>query len=197
LDKCKTAFGAVGDGVHHDAQNINAALQALRNSSADTFNVLYFPAGTYLINDSLYNPGGDYADMALIGEDPATTIISWGGPSMTSSGNSGQAMFNLNGWYLRVSRLTFEGNNNPYRGIFKTGTFSTHCEFSDIVFKDFNEGIGIDFSAPTNGQAENAIIRCKFINCSSGIASCNWNSLDEQTVIRHCEERSNLCHYVY
>jgi hypothetical protein len=26
----KTAFGAVGDGVHNDAPNINAALQALR-----------------------------------------------------------------------------------------------------------------------------------------------------------------------
>jgi hypothetical protein len=175
----KTAFGAVGDGVHNDAPNINAALQALRNSSSDSFNVLYFPAGNYLINDSIYNPNGDYADMAIIGEDPATTKITWGGPSMSSSGNSGQAMFSLQGWYLRISRLTFEGNNNAYRGIFKTGTFSTHCEFSDIVFKDFNAGIGLDFSAPVDGQAEDAIIRCSFINCESGIASCDWNSLDQ------------------
>lgn len=175
----KTVFGAVGDGVHDDAPNINAAIHALRNSSADTFNVLYFPAGTYLIKDSLYNPGGDYADMALIGEDPATTIISWGGPSLHTAGYSACAMFNLNGWYLRVSRLTFEGNNNAYRGIFKTGTFSTHCEFSDIVFKDFTEGIGLDFSAPVDGQAEDAIIRCTFNKCSTGIASCDWNSLDQ------------------
>lgn len=175
----KTDFGAKGDGITNDAPAINAALQALRNSSADTFNVLYFPAGTYIIDDSLYNPGGDYADMALIGEDPATTIISWKGPSLSTPGYSACAMFNLNGWYLRMSRLTFEGNNNAYRGVFKTGTFSTHCEFSDMVFKDFNKGIGLDFSAPSKGQAENAIVRCSFINCSSGIASCNWNSLDQ------------------
>ncbi len=82
----------------------------------------------------MYNPGGDYADMALIGEDPATTTILWGGPSMTTAGHSGQAMFSLQGWYLRMSRFTFEGNNNVYRGIFKTGTFSTHCEFSEVLY---------------------------------------------------------------
>jgi hypothetical protein len=45
----KTAFGAVGDGVHNDAPNINAALQALRNSSADSFNVLYFTLKNHLL----------------------------------------------------------------------------------------------------------------------------------------------------
>src|ERR1700734_2555232 len=54
-----TDFGAKGDGITNDAPAINAALQALRNSSKDSFNVLYFPAGTYVIDDSLYNPGGD------------------------------------------------------------------------------------------------------------------------------------------
>ncbi|HTA27989.1 MAG TPA: glycosyl hydrolase family 28-related protein [Bacteroidia bacterium] len=192
----KTVFGAKGDGVTNDAPAINAALQALRNSSADSFNVLYFPAGTYLIDDSLYNPGGNYDGMAIIGEDPATTIISWGGPSLRNAGYSACAMFNLNGWYMRISRLTFEGNNNAYRGIFKTGAFSTHNEYSDLVFKDFNSGIGIDFSAPTNGQAENAIIRCSFINCASGIASCNWNSLDQWVwwcLFQDCNIGVNQC----
>lgn len=178
----KTDFGAKGDGVTNDAPAINAALQALRNPSADSFNVLYFPAGTYVIDDSLYTLTGgnnNYSDMAIIGEDPATTIISWKGASLTSPGNSGCAMFDLQGWYLRVSRLTFEGNNNAYRGIFKTGSFSTHCEFSDMVFKDFKNGIGLDFGAPSYGQAENAIVRCKFLNCESGISSCDWNSLDQ------------------
>ena len=185
----KTVFGAKGDGVTDDAPAINAALLALHNSSKDSFNVLYFPAGTYLIDDSLYNPGGDYADMAIIGEDPATTIINW-------NGASGGDMFVLDGWYLRVSRLTFEGNNNALRGIYKTGTFSTHCEFSDLVFKDFSSGVGLDFSAPTNGQAEDAIVRCHFINCSSGIASCNWNSLDQWVwwcLFQNCKMAINQC----
>ncbi len=181
----KTVFGAKGDGVTDDAPAINAAMAALHTpayASSDSFNVLYFPAGTYLIKDSLYNVqnGYGYDGMAIIGEDPATTIISWGGPSLDNAGSTGAAMFNLCGWYLRISRLTFEGNNNAYRGIVKSGGFSTNNEFSDLVFKDFKTGIGLDFSSTTGpGQAEDAVLRCSFINCSTGVLSCNWNSLDE------------------
>ena len=159
--------------------------------TADSFNVLYFPAGTYKINDSLINPGNGYDGLAIIGEDPATTSIVWGGPTSNSS-----AMLTLTGWYLRVSRLTFDGNNNIYKGIYKTGGFSTHNEFSDIVFKNFSSGIGLDFSSTTNGQAENAIIRCTFMNCSSGIASCNWNSLDQwvwDCLFQDCNLAINQC----
>src|SRR5690348_426174 len=94
----KTDFGAMGDGVTNDAPAINAAILAMHVSAADSFSVLYFPAGTYLINDSLYNPGNGYDGMTIVGEDPATTIINWGGPA-------GGTMFYLTGWYLRVSRL--------------------------------------------------------------------------------------------
>ncbi|HSY75945.1 MAG TPA: glycosyl hydrolase family 28-related protein, partial [Bacteroidia bacterium] len=186
----KTDFGAKGDGVTDDAPAINKALQALRNSAVDSFLVLYFPAGTYIIKDSLNNTGGNYQGMNMVGEDPATTIISWQGAASVS------AMFNLQGWYLRVSRLTFEGNNNVVRGIFKNGGFSTHCEFSDIVFKDFKTGIGIDLSGTSQGEAENAIIRCSFINCSTGIASCNWNSLDQWVwycYFQDCNMAINQC----
>ena len=141
----KTDFGAHGDGVTDDAPAINAALVAMKSLATDSFNVLYFPAGTYLINDSLYNPGNGYDGFAITGEDPATTIISWNG----ATGN--HAMLNLTGWYLRVSRLTFDGHNTAYRGIFKSGGFSTHNEFSDIVFKNFNAGIGLDLSGTNQG----------------------------------------------
>ncbi len=185
----KTDFGAMGDGITNDAPAINAALLAMKNPATDSFSVLYFPAGIYLINDSLYNPGNGYDGMTIIGEDPATTIISWNG---TVGGN----MFHLDGWYLRVSRLTFEGHNNAYRGIYKAGGFSTHNEFSDIIFKDFNTGIGLDLSGTTQGQAENAILRCTFSNCSSGIASCNWNSLDQwvwNCLFQDCSISINQC----
>jgi VanZ family protein len=185
----KTDFGAVGNGVTNDAPAINAALLAMKVSAADSFSVLYFPAGTYLINDSIYNPGNGYDGMAIVGEDPANTIIKWNGaPNGT--------MLYLTGWYLRVSRLTFEGNNIAHRGIFKSGGFSTHNEFSDIVFKNFNTGIGLDLSGTTQGQAENAILRCTFSNCSSGIASCNWNSLDQWVwfcLFEDCNFAINQC----
>jgi len=186
----KTDFGAKGDGTTDDAPAINAALVAMKNYAKDSFNVLYFPAGTYLINDSLYNPGNGYDGLAIIGEDPATTIISWNGSS-TCSG-----MFSLTGWYLRVCRLTFEGNNKAMRGIYKLGGFSTHNEFSDLVFKDFKAGIGLDLAGTNQGQAENAIFRCSFLNCASGIASCNWNSLDQWVwycLFEDCNLAINQC----
>ncbi len=185
----KTDFGAKGDGFSNDAPAINAAMSAMRVSASDSFNVLYFPAGTYLINDSLYNPGNGYDGMTIIGEDPANTIISWNGPA-------GGSMFYLTGWYLRVSRLTFDGKNNAYRGLFKAGGFSTHNEFSDLVFKNFKTGVGLDLSGTSQGQAENAIMRCRFTDCSSGIASCNWNSLDQWVwycLFEDCKMAINQC----
>src|ERR1035437_2220116 len=159
----KTDFGAMGDGVTNDAPAINAALLAMKHTQTNTYNVLYFPAGTYLITDTLFNVGrtlgDDYSGMAIIGEDPATTTIKWGGV------NFGTMMY-LDGWYMRVSRLTFDGNATAAQGIMHQGGFSTGCEWSDLVFTNFNPvaSVGLNFSAPTNGQAENAIIRCTFKN---------------------------------
>src|ERR1039457_6143633 len=92
----KTDFGAMGDGVTNDAPAINAALLAMKATQTNTYNVLYFPAGTYLITDTLFNvgraAGDDYSGMAIIGEDPATTTIKWGGAAF-------KKMLYLDGWY--------------------------------------------------------------------------------------------------
>jgi polygalacturonase len=39
-------FGAVGGGVHDDTAAIQAALNALKNTTTNTWSTLYFPAGT-------------------------------------------------------------------------------------------------------------------------------------------------------
>src|ERR1035437_9260175 len=90
-------------------------------------------------------------------------------------------MMYLDGWYMRVSRLTFDGNATAAQGIMHQGGFSTGCEWSDLVFTNFNPvaSVGLNFSAPTNGQAENAIIRCTFKNVKYGMITSNWNSLDQ------------------
>ena len=191
----KTDFGAVGDGVTNDAPAINAALLAMKSTQVNHYNVLFFPAGTYLINDTLYNvgrnTGEDYSGVQIIGEDPATTIIKWNGPAFGT-------MLTINGWYMRVSRFTFDGNATAEKGIFHTGGFSTGCEWSDLVFTNFNPiySIGIDFSAPINGQAENAIQRCHFTGVKYGISSCNWNSLDQwvfDCLFSDCHVGVNQC----
>jgi len=191
----KTDFGAMGDGVTNDAPAINAALLAMKHTGTNNYNVLYFPAGTYLIDDTLYNAnrvlGDDYSGVQIIGEDPATTILKWNGP------NFGQ-MLVINGWYMRVSRFTFDGNGTAAWGIFHTGGFSTGCEWSDLWFTNFNPvfSVGLDFSAPANGQAENAILRCRFTGVKYGVQSCNWNSLDQwvwNCLFADCHAAINQC----
>jgi len=99
---------------------------------------------------------------------------------------------------MRVSRLTFDGGGNAERGIFHTGGFSTGCEWSDLVFTNFNPifSIGLDFGAPVNGQAENAIFRCHFTGVKYGVSSCNWNSLDQwvwNCLFADCHVGLNQC----
>lgn len=56
-------FGAKGDGVSDDTQAIRSALEVSRH--------VYFPAGTYLINDRIRVPDNTH----VIGEDRTTTIL--------------------------------------------------------------------------------------------------------------------------
>jgi hypothetical protein len=80
----KTAFGAKGDGVTNDTVALQKALNSLTQSTP----VLWFPQGTYLITGPLTISGIE--DITILGEDPLTTTIVWGGPQ-------GGTMFTLSG----------------------------------------------------------------------------------------------------
>ena len=170
----KTDFGAKGDGVTDDAPAITAALYTFRDIGNINYSVLYFPAGTYRLGSTILNAdrgggGSDYAGMAIVGEDPSNTILLWDGTADTS-------MLMLDGWGLKVSRLTFDGQNKAKIGIFRNGTFGTFVEYSDLVFKDLNFGVQLgNFNA---GQAENLFLRCRFLNCGVGVFGSDMNSLD-------------------
>src|SRR5262249_52323105 len=86
----KTEYGAAGDGIADDTAVSEEALDDRRN-----YETLYFPAGAYKIQDTLYlgrEYVGYYADppanqepvyykgrvgIGIIGEDPMTTTIQW------------------------------------------------------------------------------------------------------------------------
>ncbi|KAK0185856.1 exo-beta-1,3-glucanase [Armillaria mellea] len=70
-------FGAVGDGQHDDTEAINQAIsQGNRcgegecNSSTTTRAVVYFPAGTYLVSNSVIAYYESFNDLAVIDADP-------------------------------------------------------------------------------------------------------------------------------
>lgn len=83
-------YGAVGDGVHDDTAAIQAALADGRSSSTQDYTgipkALYFPAGTYLVHDTLQWVG---CCVTLQGAGPGASIIRLA-PSASGFGNSSE-----------------------------------------------------------------------------------------------------------
>ena len=92
-----------GDGSTDDAAAIGKALKALKNTNAKTWNVLYFPAGTYMIGQPVYytdRVNDDYTGLRIVGEDPATTLIKCMDTFPAATGGVAQgAMVRLDGTY--------------------------------------------------------------------------------------------------
>ena len=170
----QTEYGAKGDGITDDTAAIQKALDELKAVQTNAWCVLYFPKGVYRITDTLLTARAvhhDYCGSNLIGADPATTILRWDGPA-------NKPMLRYDSWYCKVSRLTFDGNGKAGGGLVHAGHFSTYCEMSDLVFQDI-PGIGMNLGdAGPYGQAEHAVLRCKFLRCVEGIATIEWNTLD-------------------
>jgi Concanavalin A-like lectin/glucanases superfamily/Phosphoesterase family/Pectate lyase superfamily protein len=179
----KTVYGAKGDGVTDDTAPIENALNAVGTGS--TSPVLWFPAGTYRITGTLTL--SNRQNIALLGQDPSTTIIKW-------AGASGGTMLYVNGVaYSRISRLTFDGSSSAGINVDQswdgsTGSFDTHNEYADDTFQ--YAGTGLRGGALGNGFAETSVIRDHFIsNTNYGISLGNFNALDlwvRHSTFNHC-----------
>jgi hypothetical protein len=116
-------FGAVGDGVHDDTTAIQAALNALKDTTTNNWSTLYFPAGTYRITQPLTTARtthNDYLGAQIIGQDPTTTKIVW-------DGAAGGTMLRWDAWYDKISRLTFDGNSRArYHDMGRRGAQHLH-----------------------------------------------------------------------
>ncbi len=170
----KTHYGAVGDGVTDDTAALNAALLDLRLARNNGWSVLYLPAGTYRVTSTLVNTQridhNDYLGFSIIGEDPATTRIVYDGPANSD-------LWRLDGWYCKVSRLTLDGAGKARTLLLRDGGFSTACEISDVWFQDADVGLRLA-GDNSEGQAEHAVLRCRFTRLGQGLVTGNFNSLD-------------------
>ena len=90
-----TDFGCTGDGVTDVTANINNALYQLycRDVNTQVRRSLYFPAGTYVISDTLNIP--PYCN--LYGDGPESTIISFTALTWTSAVSYGSGVLVKNG----------------------------------------------------------------------------------------------------
>jgi len=164
-------YDARGDGQADDTTALQRALDELTKHTNSC--VLYLPAGTYRITGTLKTVRKAHTDgqgVAVVGEDPAHTVLRW-------AGTNGGTMFQWDAWYSKISRLTFDGAGRAGTALFYGPAFSTYNETSDLIFRDATNGLV--FGGPkTAGQAENAVLRCQFLRCGTGIQTVNWNSMD-------------------
>jgi hypothetical protein len=171
----KRDYHAAGDGVADDSPVIQRALDELRKTAdMGTRSVLYIPAGTYRLSRGLTMTSHIY--VAVIGEDPARTLLLWDGPA-------DGVMLTCNGVrYSKFGRLTWDGRGKARTAVAhlwdgKAPNANSGCEHADEVFK--NVGFGIRAGIPHNMDAECAVLRCRFEHCNqAGLCLNSMNALD-------------------
>jgi hypothetical protein len=167
-----TDYGARGDGTTDDTAAIQRALDDLGRGRRSP--VLFLPAGTYRLTHTLSVRFAE--SVAIVGEDPATTVLRWDGPA-------GGTMLDVNGLaYSRIVRLTFDGRRRAAVAIEQSWDgsaphFDTGNEYADDWFVDVAHGIRGGFRG--RGFAETSVVRSRFVrNTTAGIALGNFNALD-------------------
>jgi hypothetical protein len=112
-------FGAVGDGVTDDTDAINRALFQLycRNDTVQVRRMLYFPAGTYLITDTVVIPtwaklvgeGADCTVINLVTEDSSVPMYAFRlGDSLQQTGVNIQDNGATAPRNIEISSITFQ-----------------------------------------------------------------------------------------
>lgn len=183
-------FGAVGDGVTDDTEAINRALYQLfcREVNPQIRRSLYFPAGVYLVNQSIVIPPyatlyGEGADNSIIqmaaGDDSALrAYVARTGDSLQQTG----ANIGSNGatppTYITVRDLGFETADTA------TDVFlvedATNCKFDNVNFigpfttsqltTDADNIAGVRFASTSAFVCETVSFnRCTFTGLTYGI----------------------------
>jgi hypothetical protein len=162
---------AVGDGVADDTAALQCYLNAVANDTIST-DILYFPAGTYKINSGLtFNAT---TPLSMIGADPATTTIKWGG------GAAAMLTFPSGIYFGEFARITYDGSGaatNIFACTRSSGNAGNGTIWHDNVFE--NAQYGFWTNAVTMGS-EYTWLRNKFLNLSVGGAynGNNFNGID-------------------
>jgi hypothetical protein len=131
----KRDYGGIGDGKTDDTKALQRGLDELIKHKKSC--VLYIPAGTYRLTATIRTERKEHTDcqgVAVIGEDPSSTILLWDSPVDGT-------MFQWDAWYSKISRLTFEGKGQAGTGLRYGPAFSTCNETSDLVFRNIKNAL--------------------------------------------------------
>lgn len=164
-------YGAKGDGKADDTAALQKALDDLIKHEKAC--VLYVPPGKYRLTKTVKTSRKGHHDcmgVTIMGGASDQTTLVWDGPKDGT-------MVQWDAWYSKISQLALDGSGKAGICLLYGPAFSTYNETSDMVFRDAKSGLV--FGGPgTNGQAENAVLRCNFERCETGMQTVNWNSMD-------------------
>ncbi len=150
-------FGAVGDGVTDDTKALQDALASLGNSSG----LVFFPAGTYLFNETLVIGSGQ--TIAGVGSYNGSTLLYAGSGSAVDIGLGGC----LSKIAVKKDPSLWTGDwdlANPVSGVRLTGSMG---RAEDICIRDFE--IGLHLIGAGDGCAYNQIFLRLIYNCHKAI----------------------------
>lgn len=156
----KSVYGAVGDGVHDDGPNIQAAINA---ADAAGGGILYFPHGTYKISTAV-TVANSTGKFFFLGESATGTKLKQGtsGITMLSLGNGNQPL---------LQALTFTATAANTGALVAVGT-TARATFVSCTFEPLN-GTTLALSAAATSQANLFGCSISQAGASSRIASGN------------------------
>lgn len=183
-------FGAVGDGVTDDTDAINRALYQLycREVNPQIRRSLFFPAGVYLINETIVIPSfatlyGEGKDNSVIkmatGDDSALrAYVARTGDSLQQTGNNIGSNGAITPRYITIQNLGFETADN-YGDIFLVQD-AENCVFNNVNFmgplttadldSDADNMTGVQFSSSASLVCQSITFDgCTFSGTSYGI----------------------------
>ncbi len=174
---------AVGDGIADDTAAIQAALDIVSTSSDKS--VVYLPAGTYRITDTLYWTTGQWciSGKSLYGCGSDTTVV-WDGVSdgimFLSTGNAKGRYYGIrwDGNNIAATGMYFEPRflANPAQGYAEAPTLHYNQAFLNFT------GVALDFRnrSHTEWTGETEIRNCLFYNSAFGsqIGRDNYNNYE-------------------
>lgn len=184
-------FGAAGDGVTDDTAAINRALYQLycRENNSEIRRSLFFPAGTYLVTDTIVIP--TYAKLVGEGANHSTIYMSGGSASVLAQyGDSRQQTgvnIGTNGATaprnIEISSMTFQSDDDIslflvdraqqcwFHSVNFVGSItSTRLENADVTPLPDIAAVGFE-STPTLVTQDITFDCCSFENITYGIAT--------------------------
>ena len=164
------SFGAKGDGQSDDTLAIQSALNLFSNTVTQN-TTLYFPAGTFLVTQTLVL--NRTLGVMLLGSGELTRL-KWGG---ARGDNTSRLLHSDGNTRFHIEGFIFDGSGSCYVGMDhdSKNQYESRVVHQNLAFINFMEaGLRVGH-AQFVASAEMTYINCVFAFNAAGVAFMQWN----------------------